>query len=81
MVASPCALMAAIMPTLLSGIARGARDGILFKNGAQLEEMGRLRTVAFDKTGTLTLGKPRVAEIHSVADGSEYGVLEAAAAR
>lgn len=31
-VASPCALMAAIMPTLLSGIARGARDGILFKN-------------------------------------------------
>lgn len=33
-VASPCALMAAIMPTLLSGVANGARHGILFKNGA-----------------------------------------------
>ncbi|MBC8122765.1 MAG: heavy metal translocating P-type ATPase [Gemmatimonadaceae bacterium] len=77
-VASPCALMAAIMPTLLSGIARGARDGILFKNGAQLEEIGRLRAIAFDKTGTLTLGKPRVCEVRSVAGDRE--VLEAASA-
>lgn len=38
-VASPCALMAAIMPTLLSGIANGAQQEILFKNGAQLETM------------------------------------------
>jgi Zn2+/Cd2+-exporting ATPase len=36
-VASPCALMAATMPALLSGIANGARHGILFKNAAQLE--------------------------------------------
>ncbi len=79
-VASPCALMAAIMPTLLSGIARGARDGILFKNGAQLEEMGRLRAVAFDKTGTLTLGKPQVCAVRSMVGGGEREVLEAAAA-
>ncbi len=59
-VASPCALMAAIMPTLLSGIANGARQGILFKNGAQLELMGQIRAIAFDKTGTLTMGKPQV---------------------
>ncbi len=62
-VASPCALMAAIMPTLLSGIANGARHGILFKNGAQLENMGRVRAIAFDKTGTLTTGQPQVVEI------------------
>lgn len=61
-VASPCALMAAIMPTLLSGIANGARQGILFKNGAQLEMIGRVRAIAFDKTGTLTMGKPQVVQ-------------------
>jgi len=61
-VASPCALMAAIMPTLLSGIANGARQGILFKNGAQLEMIGRIRAIAFDKTGTLTMGKPQVVQ-------------------
>ena len=64
-VASPCALMASIMPTLLSGIANGARHGILFKNGAQLEMMGRVKAIAFDKTGTLTTGKLQV--VHAVA--------------
>ena len=64
-VASPCALMASIMPTLLSGIANGARHGILFKNGAQLEMMGRVKAIAFDKTGTLTTGRLQV--VHAVA--------------
>ncbi|HAX74897.1 MAG TPA: heavy metal translocating P-type ATPase [Cyanobacteria bacterium UBA11372] len=67
-VASPCALMAAIMPTLLSGIANGARHGILFKNGAQLENMGRVRAIAFDKTGTLTTGQPQVVQIIATDD-------------
>lgn len=61
-VASPCALMASIMPTLLSGIANGARRGILFKNGAQLEQIGRIRAIAFDKTGTLTTGNLQVVD-------------------
>jgi Cd2+/Zn2+-exporting ATPase len=62
-VASPCALMASIMPTLLSGIARGARQGILFKDGAQLETIGRVRAIAFDKTGTLTTGILQVSDL------------------
>ena len=62
-VASPCALMAAIMPTLLSGIAHGAREGILFKDGAQLETIGQVSAIAFDKTGTLTTGELQVTEI------------------
>ncbi|MEM6592344.1 MAG: heavy metal translocating P-type ATPase, partial [Cyanobacteria bacterium P01_C01_bin.73] len=62
-VASPCALMASIMPTLLSGIANGARRGILFKNGAQLEQIGRIRAIAFDKTGTLTTGRLQVVNV------------------
>ncbi len=56
-VASPCALMAAIMPALLSGIANGARGGILFKGGAVLELVGKVKAIAFDKTGTLTTGE------------------------
>ncbi|MBE9167724.1 heavy metal translocating P-type ATPase [Pleurocapsales cyanobacterium LEGE 06147] len=79
-VASPCALIASIMPTLLSGIARGAREGILYKNGAQLEKMGKVRAIAFDKTGTLTAGKLQVTEVIPVAGYSENQVLQLAAA-
>ncbi|NEQ74259.1 MAG: heavy metal translocating P-type ATPase [Okeania sp. SIO2C9] len=79
-VASPCALMAAIMPTLLSGIANGARQGILFKNGAQLEMMGEIKAIAFDKTGTLTTGKLQVVDIIPRKGKSENEVLQLAAA-
>ncbi len=79
-VASPCALMAAIMPTLLSGIANGARQGILFKNGAQLEMIGQVKAIAFDKTGTLTTGKPQVVRIIPVENQTETLLLQVAAA-
>ena len=79
-VASPCALMAAIMPTLLSGIARGAKAGILFKNGRQLEKIGKIKAIAFDKTGTLTEGKLEVVEIIPIEGLSCDRVLELAAA-
>jgi Zn2+/Cd2+-exporting ATPase len=79
-VASPCALMAAIMPALLSGIANGARQGILFKNGAQLEMIGRVRAIAFDKTGTLTTGQPSVCKVIPATGQSEAMVVAIAAA-
>ncbi|MEA5619429.1 heavy metal translocating P-type ATPase [Cronbergia sp. UHCC 0137] len=78
-VASPCALMAAIMPTLLSGIANGARKGILFKNGAQLEMIGKVRAIAFDKTGTLTTGQLKVCEVIASEEFTQNDVLTAAA--
>ncbi|MHC5858593.1 heavy metal translocating P-type ATPase [Nostoc sp.] len=78
-VASPCALMAAIMPTLLSGIANGARQGILFKNGAQLEKIGKVRAIAFDKTGTLTTGQVQLFQVVSVSEYTQSDVLKAAA--
>jgi Zn2+/Cd2+-exporting ATPase len=68
-VASPCALMAAIMPGLLSGIANGARQGILFKNASTLESIGQIGAIAFDKTGTLTTGQLQVAEIWYLDEG------------
>jgi Cd2+/Zn2+-exporting ATPase len=79
-VASPCALMASIMPTLLSGIANGARQGILFKTGAQLEMISRVRAIAFDKTGTLTTGHLQVVQIIPAIGQSENRVLQIAAA-
>ncbi|MCC5634709.1 heavy metal translocating P-type ATPase [Nostoc sp. CHAB 5844] len=79
-VASPCALMAAIMPALLSGIANGARLGILFKNGAQLENMGKVRAIAFDKTGTLTTGQVQVSQVIPTDEYTQADVLKAAAA-
>ena len=78
-VASPCALMAAIMPTLLSGIAQGARQGILFKDGAQLETIGKIRAIAFDKTGTLTTGQLQVSEVMPAPGYSSDEVLQVAA--
>ena len=78
-VASPCALMAAIMPALLSGIANGARGGILFKGGAVLELVGKVKAIAFDKTGTLTTGEPQVIDIIAV-DGDKNQILSVAAA-
>ncbi|QST00475.1 cadmium-translocating P-type ATPase [Pontibacillus sp. ALD_SL1] len=63
-VASPCALVASIMPATLSAISNGARNGILFKGGVHLENLSHLQAIAFDKTGTLTNGKPIVTDAY-----------------
>lgn len=78
-VASPCALVSSIMPVVLSGIANGARNGILFKGGAYLESVGNLKVVAFDKTGTLTEGVPKVTDIVAYGDCREDELLSIAA--
>jgi len=57
--ASPCALALGTPATILSGIAQAARNGVLIKGGASLENLGRVKAIAFDKTGTVTHGKSR----------------------
>ncbi|RBW68195.1 heavy metal translocating P-type ATPase [Bacillus taeanensis] len=78
-VASPCALVAAIMPATLSAISNGARNGILFKGGLHIEKLGAIKAVAFDKTGTLTTGKPEVTDMLVRNDLEEDTLLTIAA--
>lgn len=63
-VASPCAVVLATMPPLLSSIANAGRHGVLVKSAVVMEQLGTVDTVAFDKTGTLTEGTPRVHDVH-----------------
>ena len=61
-VASPCALVASVMPATLSTVSNGARNGILFKGGVHIEMLSKIKVLAVDKTGTLTEGKPVVTD-------------------
>jgi heavy metal translocating P-type ATPase len=81
-VASPCAVVLATMPPLLSAIANAGRHGVLIKSAVVMERLGRIDTVALDKTGTLTEGTPRVTAIRPLPGGGldQDGLLALAAA-
>ncbi|MGW0790517.1 heavy metal translocating P-type ATPase [Streptomyces sp. NPDC002911] len=81
-VASPCAVVLATMPPLLSAMANAGRHGVLVKSAVVMERLGQTDTVALDKTGTLTEGTPRVTGIHPLAGAglSEDTLLALAAA-
>jgi heavy metal translocating P-type ATPase len=71
-VASPCAVVLATMPPLLSAIANAGRHGVLVKSAVVMERLGQVDAVALDKTGTLTEGTPRVTDIRPL-PGSGLG--------
>jgi len=78
-IACPCALGLATPMSIMVGIGRGARMGILVRDADALERMESIDTLVVDKTGTLTEGKPRVTAVRATGDFSDDDVLRLAA--
>ena len=79
-ISCPCALGLATPVAIMVGSGLGAKNGILFKTAASLEETGRVRIVALDKTGTITSGEPRVTDVVPAAGVGEMELLSMACA-
>ncbi len=79
-VASPCAVVLATMPPLLSAIANAGRHGVLVKSAVAMEHLADVEVVAFDKTGTLTSGRPELAAVQAADGFDSTRVLRLAAA-
>jgi heavy metal translocating P-type ATPase len=81
-VASPCAVVLATMPPLLSAIANAGRHGVLVKSAVVMEHLAGIDAVALDKTGTLTTGEPTVVAVRPLPAGpcGEDDLLTLAAA-
>ncbi len=79
-IACPCALGLATPISIMVGVGRGARDGVLVKDAEGLELMEKVDTLVVDKTGTLTEGKPQVQQIVAAEGFARADVLVLAAA-
>jgi Cd2+/Zn2+-exporting ATPase len=73
-IACPCALVISTPVTVVSGLAAGARRGILIKGGTYLEDARLLKAIALDKTGTITEGKPKLVKWQVWGAGEEAAV-------
>ena len=79
-ISCPCALGLATPVAIMVGSGVGARNGILFKTAAALEETGRIEIVALDKTGTITGGNPQVTDVFTCRGVSKDELITVAAA-
>jgi Cu+-exporting ATPase len=79
-IACPCALGLATPMSIMVGVGRGARAGILIRDAEALEVLERIDTIVLDKTGTLTEGKPKLVSIIPAPGMDEDTLLQLAAA-
>lgn len=79
-ISCPCALGLATPVAIMVGSGVGAKNGLLFKTAAALEQTGRIEIMALDKTGTITGGNPKVTDIYTCEGVSEDELTEVAAA-
>lgn len=77
-ISCPCALGLATPVAIMVANGVAAKNGILFKTAAALEEAGKIKVAALDKTGTITQGHPRVTDIFCAQGVGERELLEAA---
>ena len=78
-ISCPCALGLATPVAIMVGNGMGAKNGILFKTAASLEEAGRIELVALDKTGTVTTGEPKVTDVIPASGYDEKSLMALAA--
>ena len=78
-IACPCALGLATPISIIVGVGRGAKEGVLIKDAEALELMEKVDTLVVDKTGTLTEGKPQVQQVTALAGFTGDQVLAIAA--
>jgi Cu+-exporting ATPase len=78
-IACPCALGLATPMSIMVGVGRGARAGVLIRNAEALERMEKVDTLVVDKTGTLTEGRPAVTAVIPTGAFDEDEILRLAA--
>lgn len=78
-IACPCALGLATPMSVMVGVGKGAKNGILFKNATALQQMSSVSTIVVDKTGTLTEGKPSVDEVFVLNESEKDNAMGMAA--
>jgi P-type Cu+ transporter len=78
-IACPCALGLATPMSVMVGIGRGAREGVLIRNAAALERFEQVNVLIVDKTGTLTEGRPRLTAVETAGGTDEAELLRLAA--
>ncbi len=78
-IACPCALGLATPMSVMVGVGRGARFGVLIRDAEALEVMEKIDTLVVDKTGTLTEGRPRLVTVEPAEGFGEEVLLRLAA--